>query len=197
MKLVRVFTIALTGLLGTAAGAPQQDQNNLHANLTGFREVPVPISTRASGEFKAEIIKDDTIAYELTYSGLEGTVTQGHIHFGQRFAAGGIALWLCQTTTNADPTKLAPTCPQEAQGPTTVKGNLTVANLVGPAAQGIAAGDFAEILKAIRAGVTYANVHSSTFTGGEIRGQIRVQKARDEQKEGTQGSNGSGSKSTP
>ena len=34
--------------------------------------------------------------------------------------------------------------------------------------------EFAEIIKAIRAGLTYANVHSSNFTGGEIRGQIKV-----------------------
>jgi CHRD domain-containing protein len=179
MKLVRVFAIALTGLLGIAAAAAQNDQDNFRANLAGFRELPVPISTVASGEFKAEIIKGDTIAYELTYSGLEGNVTQAHIHFGQRFAAGGIALWLCQTAANPDPTKLAPTCPQEAQGPTTVKGNLTVANLVGPGVQGILeqnsdpAAEFAQILKAIRAGVTYANVHSSKFGTGEIRGQIR------------------------
>ena len=32
---------------------------------------------------------------------------------------------------------------------------------------------FAEALRAIRAGVAYANVHTTTWTGGEIRGQIR------------------------
>lgn len=182
MKRLRILFTVMAGLLATAAGTPQHEPNNFRANLTGFREVPAAISTVARGEFKAEIIKDDTIAYELTYSGLEGNVTQAHIHFGQRFVAGGIALWLCQTDTNKDPTGLAPTCPQEAQGPTTVKGNLTAANLVGPAGQGILepnsdrASEFAQILKAIRAGVTYANVHSSKFGGGEIRGQIRAVK---------------------
>src|SRR4051794_16230609 len=92
MKLVRVLIFALAGLLGTAAGV---QQNDFQANLIGFREVPAN-STVASGKFKAEIINDTTIAYELTYSGLEGTVTQAHIHFGQRFVAGGISLWLCQ-----------------------------------------------------------------------------------------------------
>jgi hypothetical protein len=38
--------------------------------------------------------------------------------------------------------------------------------------QGIAAGDFAEILAAMRAGAAYVNVHSGNFPGGEIRGQV-------------------------
>ena len=33
-------------------------------------------------------------------------------------------------------------------------------------------GEYAELLRAIRAGVTYANVHSKTYTGGEIRAQL-------------------------
>ena len=43
----------------------------------------------------------------------------------------------------------------------------------GAAGQGIAAGEFAELVAALRAGVTYVNVHSSTFGGGEIRGQLK------------------------
>jgi len=40
-------------------------------------------------------------------------------------------------------------------------------------AQGINAGEFAELVHAIREGVTYANVHNAVFPSGEIRGQIR------------------------
>ena len=43
----------------------------------------------------------------------------------------------------------------------------------GAIAQGIAAGEFEELVDAIRAGYTYANVHSSKFGPGEIRGQIK------------------------
>ena len=46
--------------------------------------------------------------------------------------------------------------------------------MIGPTGQGIAAGQFEELVRAIKAGVTYANVHSSLFPSGEIRGQIKV-----------------------
>jgi CHRD domain len=40
------------------------------------------------------------------------------------------------------------------------------------AGRGIAAGEFEEFVQAIRAGVTYVNVHSVVFPGGDIRSQI-------------------------
>ena len=36
-----------------------------------------------------------TLFYELTYSGLEGTVQQAHIHFGKRAINGGVSVFLC------------------------------------------------------------------------------------------------------
>ncbi len=54
----------------------------------------------------------------------------------------------------------------------TVTGTITPANVIGPAAQGIAAGQWDKIVAAMRAGVAYANVHTTNFPQGEIRGQI-------------------------
>lgn len=136
--------------------------------LKSYEEVP-SVSSGASGHFKAFIDdKAPAIAYELFYEGLEGDVRQSHIHVGQTGATGGISVFLCQTTTNADPTGLAPTCPQSG----TVSGTISPANIIGPTAQGVAAAELNELIAAIRAGVAYVNVHSSTFTGGEIRGQL-------------------------
>ena len=45
--------------------------------------------------------------------------------------------------------------------------------------QQISAGELAEVIAAIRGGVTYANVHTVLSTGGEIRGQIRVVRGED------------------
>jgi hypothetical protein len=48
----------------------------------------------------------------------------------------------------------------------------TAANVITATAQGIAAGEFSEVIDAMKAQVSYANVHSVLFPGGEIRGQI-------------------------
>jgi hypothetical protein len=60
-------------------------------------------------------------------------------------------------------------CPDS---PATVTGTFTSANVIAITAQGIAAGEFDELLRAMRNGLTYANVHSNLCGGGEVRGQI-------------------------
>ena len=138
--------------------------------LIGFEEVP-SVSTVANGTFDARISKDEThIDWELSYTDLEGAVTQAHIHFGQKGVNGGISVWLCgNPSATVTPPAGTQTCPAP---PATISGTATAANVVGPAGQGIAAGEFAELIRAIRAGKTYANVHSTKFPGGEIRSQI-------------------------
>lgn len=148
----------------------------LRADLEGFQEPPA-ISTTGIGEFRAKINRDETsIEYELSFQDLEGDVTQSHIHIGQTGVNGGISIWLCGTATNPGPTG-TPFC----GGPRSGKVNHTVAaaDVIGPTGQGVAAGEFEEVLTAIREGVTYANVHSTWNPGGEIRGQIRERGRRD------------------
>ena len=184
--------VALFGVLAILGASPvamakdKDEEVELKATLEGFQEVASTVgagavSTGASGSFRGEISSDDTtIAFTLSYSGLEGTVQQAHIHLGQRGVTGNIVVFLCKTATNPDPTGHANDCPQSG----TVSGFLTKANVTNLAnSQGIEAAtasggstdaEFAEFVTAIRAGVTYANVHSSKFPRGEIRGQIKA-----------------------
>ena len=139
-------------------------------HLKGFEEVP-SVSTAASGELRLKI--DDhagTIDYELSYENLQGAVTQAHIHVGQAGVNGGISIWLCQGTVLAPPAVAAqtPHCPSAG----TVTGTITASSVIGPAGQLVAAGELEEVIRAIRAGVAYGNVHSSVTPGGEIRGQL-------------------------
>jgi hypothetical protein len=160
---------AVVGLLGVASYAiAGGGKGHLKAGtLTGYEENP-DISTAATGTFEARILKGETtIAYKLTYSGLEGTVQQAHIHFGKPAINGGISAFLCSNLPSPPPG--TPACP--ASG--TVAGELDAADVIGPNDQGIEPGAFAELVAAMRAGHTYANVHSSKWPGGEIRTQIR------------------------
>ena len=184
MKIVR---IALAGLIALAlstglhltASDDNGNQRNIRATLIGFNEVP-SVSTPAAGRFEGRISKDGTsIDYTLTFSGLSSAVQQSHIHFAQPAVNGGIVLWLCQGAVKPAATLNIPTppdCPQEG----TVTGTLTAADVVPTApTQQIAAGQFDEVVRAIRAGFAYANVHSATSGGGEIRGQISNNEGRD------------------
>jgi hypothetical protein len=60
-----------------------------------------------------------------------------------------------------------------------VVGTITPAQVLAQAGQGIAAGEFDEVVRALRAGAMYANVHTATFGPGEIRGQIRRDHGRE------------------
>ena len=167
---LRVLIAVMGGVLATATAA-KADQ--LRALLTGYEETPSAVSTTGRGEFVAVISDDgETIRYRETFSRLQGKVTQSHIHVGQLSIGGSVVIFLCQTDTNKDPTGLAPQCPQEG----TVTGVITAANVIAgsQAPQQLAVGDLAAVVTAIRAGATYANVHTDLSPGGEIRGQIRT-----------------------
>jgi len=157
----------------------RDEGNRFSARLSGYNEVHSAgansergaISTQARGSFRA-VIDDraETIHYELSFEGLSGDVSQAHIHFGQRHTAGGIVVWLCQATSRS-PVATTPEC----GGPraNTVTGTITADQVITVTGQGIGAGGFDDLVRAIRAGAAYANVHSATFGPGEIRGQIQ------------------------
>lgn len=140
----------------------------VRANLEGFQEVPA-ISTVASGRFRAVIdTKANTITWKLNYEGLEGAVQQSHVHFGQMSVNGGVSFFLCSNLGNGPAGTQA--CPE---GPAELSGVITPDLVVGPSGTGIEAGAMAEIIAAIRNGTAYANVHSTKWPAGEIRGQLR------------------------
>jgi hypothetical protein len=181
MKTVRVALAVLIAVsLSTLVQADRNDRR-IRIALSGYQEVP-SVSTPGSGEFSATIAKDDqSFDYELSYSGLVGTVQQSHIHFAQRSVNGSIVVWLCQTATTPAPAAVAlitPVCPQSG----TVTGTITAANVLtaGTASQQILAGELAEVLAAMRAGFAYVNVHATPLNpGGEIRGQFRSNRGED------------------
>lgn len=145
----------------------------VRARLASYEEVPA-VSSTGSGTFRARIDKaTDEVDYDFSYEGMQGTVLQAHIHFGQRGVNGGITVWLCQSAANPAPAAVAATTPVCASPAASFSGRITSTSVVGPGgAQQLAAGDLAELVAALRAGVAYVNVHTHLSLGGEIRGQI-------------------------
>jgi hypothetical protein len=173
-----IFAVPVVLAAATFAVAGDGGKSQFKADtLTGYQEAAsVPISTTGTGSFEATLNgAGDEISYTLTYGDLEGVanngvVTQAHIHFGQRGINGGVIAFLCGGSTK-------PACPAS---PATVTGTITAADVIGPASQGIEAGSFAEAVRAIRAGMVYANVHTTRWPSGEVRGQVNDQNQRSE-----------------
>ena len=168
---MKVQTAIALGIIALAAApvASAQQWQRLGTNLTGFEEAaPAAISTVATGQFDATINQaESAIDYVLSYADLEAPVTQAHIHFGRRGTDGGISVFLCTNLGNG-PAGTQP-CPAS---PATVTGTITATDVIGPTAQGIGPGEFAELIRAIRSGSAYVNVHSTKFPAGEVRGQL-------------------------
>lgn len=186
MKIL-LYSLLIVLAMSLTARADEKGPKLFSARLSGYNEVHFnagppatlrgAVSTKATGSFTATLNSaGDIIDYELSYTGLEGTVTQAHIHFGQPSTVGGIVVWLCQAANKPDPPlddpNITPICPGPNEG--TVKGTITASEVLAQTAQGISAGEFGELVRALRAETAYANVHSTLHGPGEIRGQVRV-----------------------
>ena len=172
MKPSHLAVFALLAGFTVVAESDRSSSSGTHfrAVLAGPTEVPSNF-TKGRAVFTAEAIEGETaIRFEMTYTDLSGPPTASHVHFAQKGVNGGISFYLC----GSDPTRPAATlsCPPTTSG--SFSGTVTAANVVGPGGQGIAAGDFAAILKMMRTGVTYANIHTAKHPPGEIRGQLKV-----------------------
>jgi hypothetical protein len=178
---VAMVAIAMAGFLVEPARGDGRQSRSLRAELSADREVPI-VSSPASGRFRALVADDGaSFDYELDYEGFDGVVTQSHIHIAQKFAAGGISVWLCQTETNPAPAAIAaltPTCGAPGGEGPEATGTISSQNVIGPAGQAVPAGAFAELIALIRSGNAYVNVHSSAAPGGEVRGQIEPGRGR-------------------
>jgi hypothetical protein len=139
------------------------------ARLVGFEELPAAIFSKGSGTLDLDLNRNArTLSFKLAFSGLSAPVTQSHIHFGKEHVAGGVTVFFCTNLGNG-PTGTQP-CPS---GGGTVSRTITGANVLAIAAQAMPAGDFDALVTLLVTNTAYANVHTTNFPAGEIRGQIR------------------------
>jgi len=140
----------------------RRPEREFRADLAGRNENPLTLSAgRGSLELKVNDM-DTSVHFVLEFSGLLTPVGAAHIHVGQRTFNGGVTVFFCGGGGR-------PACPQQG----TVEGDFTANDVLPITAQQLEAGNLPKLLAAIRAGQTYANIHTTTSAGGEIRGQIR------------------------
>ena len=121
----------------------------MHATLNGKSETP---KSNSKGTGSATVtISGKSLKYTLSAKGLTGPTQAAHIHFGKPGKAGPVIL---------------PICPKACKLPKS--GTLTAKNFT--KAAGVK--NFAAAVKAMKAGNTYANIHTKKHPAGEIRGQI-------------------------
>lgn len=131
--------------------------NRFFARLVGEEEVP-PVQTNAHGETVLQLNEDHTrLQYRLTVNNLQ-RFTEAHIHLGARGENGPVVAFL-----------FGPAVPSISVTKAVVTGVVTENDLVGP----LEDQPFSELVRHMRAGNTYVNVHTERHPAGEIRGQIR------------------------
>jgi len=169
-SVVSLLVTTAVGLgLVASAGADNRGkrQEVVRAHLVGYSEVPSQ-SVPGQGSFRAVIDEEaGTITYKMSYEGV--AITQSHLHFGSHHTNGGITVFLCTNLPNAPAGVTVQPCPA---APAEITGIITGPQVLAITAQGMEAGNFAELLAAIRNRTVYANIHSTTLPGGELRGQV-------------------------
>ena len=163
ISLKRLSSVSIWACLaiGIAGNAVADSEDTLTGRLTGFQQVPSLLST-GTGTFSATL-GASSLTFTLKYSNLSGSPIGAHIHFAQRGVNGAIFVFFCGGGGK-------PACPAGTSG--TLTGTIIGADVVGVPAQGVTAGSFADLVRILRSGDAYVNVHTVNFPAGEIRAQI-------------------------
>jgi hypothetical protein len=160
MKPWRIFiTVLLTLALPCLvwAATPQ----TFTAQLTGAQEVP-PVKTAATGNATFKLSPDGkSMSYEVKVNQIID-ITMAHIHLGQPGKNGAVVVWLFPVT--GPPPALKP----GSYTGILADGTITAKNLVGP----LKGKPLSALVKDLKSGSAYVNIHTKAHPEGEIRGQI-------------------------
>jgi len=123
--------------------------------LTGAAERPTARVSNATGVAVLQVIDENTLSFAITASGLVGTIA-GHFHLGDDTIAGGIMYGFYNNPSGND-----------FNGTQVASGIIT---RTGGGFSGVYT--FDSLLIRARNGTAYVNLHTKTYPGGEIRGQL-------------------------
>jgi hypothetical protein len=165
---------AIVAACGGDSTAPASKIVHLSTSLTPAGEVGATLngSPQGSGTFTATLdTSTNVFTYTVQFSGLTSNATLGHIH--GPFTPGG-ASNSAGVILNFDPTVVNSPVPGGTftKGATSGSASGTVTLNAATQISSTVNGD--SLKKLILAGLTYANIHTVSNGGGEIRGQITV-----------------------
>jgi hypothetical protein len=168
-----VLTLAAAVVVATACGNSDTTTTpvvskiiNFTVNMTPANEPPTLVGNpTGSGVFKATLdTSTNVFSYTITYSGLTSNINNGHIHgpfpSGTATTAGVILNF--NTLPGATFGGFGTATSGTATGTVTLNAATTISATVN--------GD--SLRKLLLAGLTYANIHTVSNPGGEIRAQI-------------------------
>ncbi len=165
LTLPAILLLVVATPIAVTVRANHDDVTTYRAQLTGFGEVP-PKLVDGHGKFTGTLSADGTsISWTLTWTGLTGPAQVAHIHFGQPQNTGTPVVFFCGGGGR-------PACPDGPGHSGSLTGTWTAADVLAVPAQNVTAGDFAGLVKILRAHLGYVNVHTTLFAAGEIRGQV-------------------------
>jgi hypothetical protein len=157
MRRVVLMFVLITVASLVAAGVALAATERFRANLSGSQEVPA-VTTTATGLANFTKVSSTKMTYTLTASDIDN-VRAAHIHLAPRGQEGEIVVnFRVSTLCTVEPTSMS------------CQGTITAAQLTGP----LAGRPLSALVRAMREGRTYVNVHTTAFPDGEIRGQIRA-----------------------
>lgn len=161
--MLKTNVLILCLLAGTGAFAIGQDgPGQFKTVLNGYNEVPSVLTT-GSGQLTVSPSQDGTsLSITLTFTKLVGVAHSAGLYLGLPGVTGGLIAPICGGTK--------PSCPTSTDAPVTT--TIVASDVVGISAQGLAAGDIAAVIQALTNGAVYVNILTSSFTTGEIRGQL-------------------------
>jgi hypothetical protein len=171
-RLALLAVLVAIGVLGVAAMAFADHGNDgkrsFFTQLDGWGEAPSVVTT-GHGSFRLRVVSAERWEFVLRWEDLEGgSAAAAHIHVGSHHESGGVSANLCGGTQ--------PPCEPGSDGEVgpdgEVRGVILPKDVIGPTGQGVEPGRMDELLRAIRVGEAYPNVHNARFGGGEIRGQL-------------------------
>lgn len=176
----RIVTAAALLAAAIALPAAANSVEEFHTTFSGFNEVgglgageTGAILSEGKGTLTLKLDRvNQTLWFELTYSGLSSPVVQSHIHLGKNHVAGGVMVFFC---SNNNVPGVQP-CPASGG---TVTGTITASDVIAVTGQNVTAGDFDALTDALESNTAYANIHTMKFPAGEIRGQIHHADRRD------------------